>query len=161
MRRYSQYKQEDYSINSYFGMTGLESYYEVLLRGQDGKEIVQVDAQGRSLDLFRNEGSIEPLNGLSLVLTIDNDLQEAANQAFPAGRKGAVVVLDAKTGGVLAYVSRPEFDPNVFMQRISPETWAELNGSDRPMLDRVIHAAYPPGSVFKPLTAEIGLELGW
>lgn len=157
---YSQYKQEDYSINSYIGKTGLESYYEVLLRGQDGKEIVQVDAQGRSLDLFRNEGSIEPLNGLSLVLTIDNDLQEAANQAFPAGRKGAVVVLDAKTGGVLAYVSRPEFDPNVFMQRISPEIWAELNGKDRPMLDRVIHAAYPPGSVFKPLTAEIGLELG-
>ena len=157
---YTRYKEEDYSINSYIGKTGLESYYEVLLRGRDGREIVQVDAQGRSLDLFRNEGSIEPLNGLSLILTIDNDLQAAAEQAFPAGRKGAVVVLDAKTGGVLAYVSRPVYDPNLFMQRISPEIWEQLNTPDKPMLDRVIHAAYPPGSVYKPLTAEIGLELG-
>lgn len=157
---YARYKEEDYSINSYIGKTGLESYYEVLLRGQDGREIVQVDAQGRSLDLFRNEGSIEPLNGLSLVLTIDNDLQQAAELAFPAGRKGAVVVLDAKTGGVLAYVSRPVYDPNLFMQKISPEVWTNLNSAERPMLDRVIHAAYPPGSVYKPLTAEIGLEMG-
>ncbi|MEF3693809.1 MAG: penicillin-binding protein 2 [Candidatus Cloacimonadota bacterium] len=157
---YTRYKEEDYSINSYIGKTGLESYYEVLLRGQDGREIVQVDAQGRSLDLFRNEGSIEPLNGLSLILTIDNDLQKAAEEAFPSGRKGAIVVLDAKTGGVLAYVSRPVYDPNLFMQRISPEVWAELNSPEKPMLDRVIHAAYPPGSVYKPLTSEIGLELG-
>ncbi len=155
---YARYKDEDYSLNSYIGKTGLESYYEVLLRGKDGKEIVQVDSRGRSLDLFRSEGSIEPQNGLSLVLTIDNDLQRLATEVFPKAYRGALVVMDARSGGILAYYSNPGFDPNVFMNRISPEVWAELNNSTRPMMDRVIHAAYPPGSVFKPLTSEIGLQ---
>ena len=157
---YAQYKTEDYSLNGYIGKTGLESYYEVLLRGKDGKEIVQVDSRGRSLDLFRSEGSIEPQNGLSLVLTIDNDLQDLAAEVFPKAYKGSLVVMDARSGGILAYYSNPGYDPNVFMQRISPETWAELNNDNRPMMDRVIHAAYPPGSVYKPLTAEIGLQQG-
>ena len=157
---FSRYKDEDYSLNSYIGKTGLESYYEVLLRGKDGKEIVQVDSRGRSLDLFRSEGNIEPVNGLSLILTIDNDLQAMAQESFPPGYKGALVVMDSSSGGILAYVSNPGYDPNVFMSKISPEIWAQLNSNDRPMLDRVIQAAYPPGSVFKALTAEIGLEKG-
>ncbi len=155
---YERFKTEDYSINSYIGKTGLERYYEVLLRGRDGKEIVQVDAQGRSLGLFRDEGYIEPLNGLSLVLTIDNDLQDFAYRAFPDHIKGAVVVSDVRTGGILAYVSKPGYDPNVFMQRISPEVWEDLNADSKPMLDRVIHATYPPGSVFKPITGGFGLN---
>jgi penicillin-binding protein 2 len=157
---YERFREEDYSLNSYIGKTGLERFYEVLLRGKDGREVVQVDAQGRSLDLFRQEGYIEPLNGLSLVLTIDNDLQDFATRAFPAGIKGAVVVTDVQTGGILAYVSKPDFDPNVFMQRITPEIWAELNDPGKPMLDRVIHATYPPGSVWKPITAGLGLHKG-
>jgi penicillin-binding protein 2 len=157
---YERFRDEDYSLNSYIGKTGLERYYEVLLRGKDGREVVQVDAQGRSLDLFRQDGYIEPLNGLSLVLTIDNDLQDIAMRAFPQGIKGAVVVSDVQTGGILAYVSKPDFDPNLFMQRISPEIWEELNNPKKPMLDRVIHATYPPGSVFKPVTAGTGLESG-
>lgn len=155
---YDRFHGEDYSLNSYIGKTGLERYYEVLLRGKDGREIVQVDAQGRSLELFRQEGFIEPLNGLSLVLTIDNELQDFAMRVFPAGIKGAVVVSDVQTGGILAYVSKPEYDPNLFMQRISAEVWEELNNPDKPMLDRVIHATYPPGSVFKPVTVGLGLE---
>lgn len=157
---YELYKKEDYSINSYIGKTGLERYYEVLLRGRDGREIVQVDAQGRSLDLLNESGNIMPLNGLSVVLTIDNDLQEFVSNAFPAGMRGAVVVTDIRTGGILAYVSKPDYDPNLFMQKISPETWENLNRKEKPMLDRVIHATYPPGSVFKPLTAGIGLDSG-
>lgn len=157
---YERFREEDYSLNSYIGKTGLERFYEVLLRGKDGREVVQVDAQGRSLDLFRQEGYIEPLNGLSLVLTIDNDLQDFAIRAFPAGIKGSVVVSDVQSGGILAYVSKPDFDPNVFMQRITPEIWAELNIPGKPMLDRVIHATYPPGSVWKPITAGLGLEKG-
>ncbi|HOH59892.1 MAG: penicillin-binding protein 2 [Candidatus Cloacimonetes bacterium] len=157
---YDRFQEEDYSLNSYIGKTGLERYYEVLLRGKDGREVVQVDAQGRSLDLFRQDGSIEPLNGLSLVLTVDNDLQDIATRAFPQGVKGAVVVSDVRTGGILAYVSKPDFDPNIFMQRLTPELWADLNRADKPMLDRVIHATYPPGSVFKPITAGMGLESG-
>ncbi len=159
-KEYSLYRSEDYSINSYIGKTGLENYYEVLLRGKDGREIVQVDAYGRNLNLFRTEGVITPVNGLGLVLTIDNDIQDFAEQAFPSGQRGAIIVMDVKTGGILAYVSRPQYDPNVFMRRISPDVWASLNTPDKPMLDRVIHAAYPPGSVFKPITASLGLESG-
>lgn len=157
---YDRFQEEDYSLNSYIGKTGLERYYEVLLRGKDGREVVQVDAQGRSLDLFQQDSYIEPLNGLSLVLTLDNDLQDIATRAFPQGVKGAVVVSDVRTGGILAYVSKPDFDPNIFMQRLTPELWADLNRADKPMLDRVIHATYPPGSVFKPITAGMGLESG-
>lgn len=159
-KEYELYKEEDYSINSHIGKTGLERYYEVLLRGKDGREVVQVDAQGRSLGLFRQEGYVEPLNGLSLVLTIDNDLQEFAQKAFPDYQRGAVVVTDVRTGGILAYISKPGYDPNVFMQRISPEVWADLNRKEKPMLDRVTHATYPPGSIFKPVTAGKGLEMG-
>ncbi|MDZ4121595.1 MAG: penicillin-binding protein 2 [Candidatus Cloacimonadaceae bacterium] len=159
-KEYAQYRVEDYSINSFIGKTGLENFYEVLLRGKDGREIVQVDAYGRNLNLLRTDGMIAPVNGLGLVLTIDNDLQEFSEQAFPAGLRGAIVVMDVKTGGVLAYVSHPQYDPNIFMNRISPDVWASLNTSDKPMLDRVIHAAYPPGSVFKPITGAMGLELG-
>ncbi|PKN78425.1 MAG: penicillin-binding protein 2 [Candidatus Cloacimonetes bacterium HGW-Cloacimonetes-1] len=157
-KEYARYHDEDYSINAHIGKTGLEYFYEVLLRGKDGREIVQVDSRGRSLNLFRNDGSITPVNGLGLVLTIDNDLQEFVNQSFPANMRGAVVVMDVKTGGILSYISKPGYDPNVFMQQISPEIWSELNNSAKPMLDRVIHAAYPPGSVFKPITGSLGLE---
>ncbi|MDD4310196.1 MAG: penicillin-binding transpeptidase domain-containing protein, partial [Candidatus Cloacimonetes bacterium] len=159
-KEYELYKKEDYSLNSYIGKTGLERYYEVLLRGYDGREIVQVDAQGRSLELFAENSNIEPLNGLSAVLTIDNDLQEFVASSYPAGMNGAIVVSDVRTGGILAYVSKPDYDPNLFMKRIEPETWAMLNRTEKPMMDRVIHAAYPPGSVFKPLTAGMGLDNG-
>jgi len=157
---YEKYKLEDYSINSSLGKTGLEHFYEVLLRGKDGREIVQVDAMGRSLDLFRRDESIAPQNGLGLVLTIDNDLQEFTENAFPNGMRGAVVVMDVQSGGILAYVSHPLYDPNIFMSKISPEQWQELNTDAKPMMDRVIHAAYPPGSVFKPITGALGLESG-
>ncbi|MCD8480007.1 MAG: hypothetical protein LRZ88_07135 [Candidatus Cloacimonetes bacterium] len=70
------------------------------------------------------------------------------------------MVSDVQSGGILAYVSKPDFDPNVFMQRVTPEIWAELNVPAKPMLDRVIHATYPPGSVWKPITAGLGLEKG-
>jgi len=159
-KEYDQYRSEDYSLNSYIGKTGLEKFYEVLLRGSDGREIVQVDAQGRSLELFKSDGNIEPVNGLSAVLTIDNDLQDFVSNTFPASMNGSVIVTDVRSGGILAYVSKPDYDPNVFMQRITPEVWSSLNRPEKPMFDRNIHGAYPPGSVFKPLTAGVGLEKG-
>ncbi len=156
---YQKYKDEDYTINSQIGKTGLEKFYEVLVKGRDGREIVQVDSRGRNLNLFRNDSTIEPENGLSLVLTLDNDIQTYAESIFPTGMRGAIVVMDIKSGGVLAYVSKPSFDPNVFMSKISAEDWQTMNDDvSKPMLDRVIHAAYPPGSVFKPVTAGLGLE---
>lgn len=159
-KEYELYRKEDYSLNSYIGKTGLERFYEVLLRGRDGREIVQVDAQGRSLELFAENSNIEPLNGLSVVLTIDNDLQEFVSGTFPENMKGAVVVTDIRSGGILAYVSKPDYDPNLFMQKISPDVWEFLNRSEKPMMDRVIHGSYPPGSIFKPLTAGLGLDSG-
>jgi penicillin-binding protein 2 len=156
---YQLYKEEDYTINSHIGKTGLEKQYEVLLKGRDGKEIVQVDARGRSLNLFKTDSTINPINGYSLVLTIDSDIQAYVEQVFPPGMRGAIVVMDVRTGGVLAYVSKPSYDPNLFMTKVSKTDWAALNDNvAKPMLDRVIHAAYPPGSVFKPVTAGIGLE---
>lgn len=157
---YKLYRSEDYSLNAYIGKTGLERYYEVLLRGKDGKEIMQVDAQGKSLELFSENTSIEPQNGLSLILSIDNDLQEYANAVFPAGIKGCVIVSDAQSGSILAYLSKPDYDPNIFMQKISSDVWAELNSPAKPLLDRIIHASYPPGSVYKTVTGSKGMELG-
>lgn len=160
-QEYQKFKEEDYTINSSIGKTGLEKQYEVLLKGKDGREIVQVDASGRSLNLFRTDSTINPVNGFGLALTIDNDMQSYAESIFPAGMKGAIVVMDIKTGGILSYVSKPVYDPNLFMSKISQEDWAELNNNvSKPMLDRVIHAAYPPGSVFKPITGSLGLEKG-
>lgn len=157
-KEYERYQDEDYSLNSYIGKNGLERFYEVLLKGKDGKEIIQVDAQGRSLELFKDNISLPPQNGLSLILTIDNDLQSYANEVFPPGAKGCIVVTDIKTGGILAYVSKPDYDPNIFMQKITPEVWASLNTPEKPLLDRVINATYPPGSVFKPVVGTLGLE---
>ncbi len=146
---YKKYKDEDYTINSHIGKTGLEKYYEVLLKGKDGREIVQVDAQGRNLNLFKMDSMIPSQNGFSLVLTIDKDIQEYAESIYPQGIKGAIVVMDIKTGGVLAYLSKPDYDLNQFMFKMTNEQWSALNlNPARPMLDRVIHAAYPPGSVF-------------
>lgn len=159
-QEYDLYQNEDYSLNSYIGKTGLERFYEVLLRGKDGREIVQVDSRGRSLQLFEEGGNIEPLNGLSLVLTIDNDLQDFVSGIFPPGMNGAIIVSDVRSGGILAYVSKPDFDPNLFMQKITPETWEFLNREEKPMMDRIIYGTYPPGSVFKPITAGIGLDKG-
>ncbi|MFO7659617.1 MAG: penicillin-binding protein 2 [Candidatus Cloacimonadaceae bacterium] len=158
---YQKYKTEDYTINSQIGKTGLEKFYEVLVKGRDGREIIQVDAMGRNLNLFKAESTIEPENGMSLVLTIDNDIQSYAESIFPSGMRGAIVAMDVTTGGILAYVSKPSFDPNLFMTKISVEDWQAMNDDvTRPMLDRVIHAAYPPGSVFKTITAGAGLEKG-
>ncbi len=158
---YQNYRNEDYTINSQIGKTGLEKYYEVLVKGRDGREIVQVDSRGRNLNLFRNDSTILPENGMGLVLTIDNDIQQYAESIFPAGMRGGVVVMDVKSGGILAYVSKPGYDPNLFMSKISVEDWQALNNNPaRPMTDRVIHSAYPPGSVFKALTAGLGLEKG-
>ncbi|HPT70923.1 MAG TPA: penicillin-binding protein 2 [Candidatus Cloacimonadota bacterium] len=158
---YSRVKEEGYSINSSIGKTGLEKYYEVLLHGKDGNEIIQVDATGKSLNLFKNNLVQQPENGLSLVLTMDSDLQKYASSVFPGGVNGAIAVIDVKTGGILAYSSKPDFDQNMMMTKINKDDWNRIsNDPNKPMLDRVIHGVYPPGSVFKALTASIGLERG-
>jgi len=152
---------EDYNINSSIGKNGLERYYEKKLRGTSGYDILQVDASGNSLEFFNHNLHQDPIDGADMILTIDNRLQEYIEQLMPNEFPGSAIVLNAKTGGVLAYVSKPSFDQNIFTGSISRSDWqAILNNPQKPMLDRVIHGSYPPASVFKTIPALFGLENG-
>ncbi|MCD4827986.1 MAG: penicillin-binding protein 2 [Candidatus Cloacimonetes bacterium] len=149
----------DYKRNEFLGKAGLEKTYELLLRGEAGYEVRQVDARGMSLDLLRHNLQKGPKPGLQLMLTIDLELQNYTRELLSPYERAAAVVIDPRTGGVLAWVSQPEFDQNRFMRRISNQEWQELmDNPARPLLDRVLQGTYPPGSVFKPITASLGLE---
>ncbi|MBN1327048.1 MAG: penicillin-binding protein 2 [Candidatus Cloacimonetes bacterium] len=154
-----QMQNRGYSINSIIGKTGLEKFYEPILKGENGYEVVQVDASGRSLEFFRHNLTKSPVDGSNLILSLDNELQQYIQSIFPEDKNGAVVIMDVRDGGIMAYVSMPEYDPNLFVGTLSSATWNELINNERnPMLDRVIHGSYPPGSVYKPVIASLGLE---
>ncbi len=156
---YEKLRKEGYSINSNIGKTGLEKYYEDILHGENGQQVLQVDAGGNNLEFFKHNLQTSPQNGDDLILTIDNDLQEYVSSIFPKNKKGSIVVMNIKTGGILAYVSKPDFDPNLFTGGISAKQWDNIiTDPNKPMLDRVIHGTYPPGSVYKPIMASLGLE---
>lgn len=151
---------DKYTLNSRIGKTGLERYYEAMLVGTAGYEVLQVDASGKNLDFFRHNLHKEPQHGATLILSLDNRLQQFISDTFPENMRGSVVVMDVKTGGILAYVSKPDFDPNMFVTGISVKDWnALMNDKSKPMLDRIIHGTYPPGSVYKPVTGSLGLEM--
>ena len=152
-------KDQGYSINSMIGKTGLEKYYESNLNGINGYEIIQVDASGRSLKFFKHNLTKSPQNGSDLILTIDNNLQEYISSIFPEDINGTVVISEVETGGILAYISKPDFDQNIFVNKLSSVAWNEMiQNPNKPMLDRVIHGTYPPGSSYKPIIASLGLE---
>ncbi len=147
----------NYKGTDHIGKTGLEQHYEFELHGETGYEQVEIDAGGRAL---RSLKRIPPVSGNNLQLTLDTKLQEITEQAF-GDRKGALVAIDPNTGGILALVSTPTFDPNLFVDGISPDNWKELNEHpDKPMINRTINGAYPPGSTFKPFMALAALEMG-
>lgn len=147
----------NYKGTDHIGKTGLEQHYEFELHGQTGYEEVEIDAGGRAL---RSLKRIPPISGNNLQLTLDARLQEITEQAF-GDRKGALVAIEPSTGGILALVSNPTFDPNLFVDGITPENWKELNEHpDKPMINRTINGAYPPGSTFKPFMALAALETG-
>ena len=147
----------NYKGTDHIGKTGLEQHYEFELHGQTGYEEVEIDAGGRAL---RSLKRIPPVSGNNLQLTLDARLQEITEQAF-GDRKGALVAIEPSTGGILALVSNPTFDPNLFVDGITPENWKELNEHpDKPMINRTINGAYPPGSTFKPFMALAALETG-
>ncbi len=158
-QEYSRLKDKGYSINSMIGKTGLEKYYEEMLAGKSGYEILQVDAAGNNLQFFKHNLTRKPENGESLILTIDNELQQYISSIFPKKTNGCVVITDIKNGEILAYVSEPVFDQNIFGNNLSSEDWQKvLHDPSKPMLDRIIHGTYPPGSVYKPVMAFLGLE---
>jgi penicillin-binding protein 2 len=151
-------KHPDYLRGDLIGRDGLESRYEGLLRGVDGKRFVEVNALGRKAELLGDKRPILPKRGTDLTLTIDLELQRAAEEAFEPGERGAVVAIDPRNGEVLALASRPNYDPNEFSTGITFKRWKELSeGGSSPLFNRAIQAVYPPGSTLKPFVALCGL----
>jgi len=147
----------NYRGSDYIGKTGLEQRYEKFLHGTTGVEEVEVDSGGRAVRTLSRRPSV---SGNNLVLNIDAGLQEVAYKAF-GGRRGALVAIEPATGGILAFVSKPGFDPNLFVDGIDPQSWNELNSSkDKPLLNRASGGTYPPGSTFKPFMALAALFYG-
>ncbi|MGV0950706.1 MAG: penicillin-binding protein 2 [Azonexus sp.] len=150
-------KQANYKGTDHIGKNGLEQHYEFELHGETGYEEVEIDSGGRAV---RSLKRIPPVSGNNLQLTLDARLQEITEQAF-GDRKGALVAIDPTTGGILALVSNPTYDPNLFVDGITPDNWKELNEHpSKPMVNRAINGAYPPGSTFKPFMALAALEMG-
>lgn len=147
----------NYSGTHHIGKTGIERFYEAELHGQVGYEEVETNARGRVSRVLKRT---DPLPGKDIRLTLDVQLQEAAEAAL-AGRRGAVVALDPNNGDVLAMVSQPSFNPNLFVTGIGFKAYAELRDSiDRPLFNRVLRGLYPPGSTIKPAVAVAGLDSG-
>jgi len=147
----------NYRGTDFIGKAGVEASYQDELHGTTGFEHVEIDAAGRGIRTLSRTPS-QP--GNNIALTLDLRLQQVAEQAL-GDRRGAVVALEPSTGAVLAFVSKPGFDPNYFVDGIDPQYWAELNNSpDRPLYNRAIAGTYPPGSTFKPFMALAALESG-
>ncbi len=147
----------NYSGTHHIGKTGIERFYEAELHGQVGYEEVETNARGRVSRVLKRT---DPLPGKDIHLTLDVHLQEAAEAAL-AGRRGAVVALNPNNGDVLAMVSQPSFNPNLFVTGIGFKAYAELRDSiDRPLFNRVLRGLYPPGSTIKPAVAVAGLDSG-
>ena len=153
----------NYKGTDHIGKTGLEQSYEHALHGTTGFEQVETDASGRIVrgaNVRSLAPRTPPVPGNNLTLTLDIGLQEAAERALGKNR-GALVAIDPSTGGILAFVSRPGYDPNLFIDGIDPSNWDALNNSpDHPLNDRALTGLYPPGSTFKPYMALAALELG-
>jgi penicillin-binding protein 2 len=158
------YKAKGYKPGDVIGQDGVEAVYDEYLRGRDGFRRVVVDSRGH---IQRELDRVEPQYGQDMLLTIDSELQLAAEDQLrksPQGR-GVIIAMDPNNGEILALASAPTFDPNLFSQRItSKEGRAEyqklLNDPDRPLLNRAVQGRYPPGSTWKPLMATAGLKQG-
>ncbi|MBE0362514.1 penicillin-binding protein 2 [Pseudoalteromonas ulvae UL12] len=148
--------ETNYRATRYFGKLGLEKYYEHILHGTVGSQEVEINNRGR---ILRTLSSTPPVPGEDLVLTLDVGLQQIAQYALKDSR-GAVVVLDAKSGGILALYSNPSYDPNLFVHGISRTDYRALLNPDRPLINRATQGSYAPASTIKPLMAIFGLEEG-
>lgn len=149
--------QQNYKGTLQIGKTGVEKEYEDALHGEVGYRQVETNVQGR---IVRELMSVASHSGDDLFLHLDINLQRVASEAL-SDYNGSIVAMDPRTGGVLATVSKPDFDPNAFVTGISSKAYAELRDSpDRPLFDRALRGHYPPGSTLKPFVALAGLELG-
>ncbi len=152
-----QAKEAPYRMGALIGKYGVEYRWEDDLRGVDGGRQIEVDALGREM---RPLGTVEPFPGSNLILTIDLDLQQTAEEAFQ-DKNGALIAMDPKTGHILAMVSKPSFPPDIFARNILQEEWKSLvENPHHPLQNKGIQGQYPAGSVFKIITAIAGLESG-
>ncbi len=154
-----QLEQDDIASNylgsDYIGKTGIEQSYEKELHGTTGFEQVEVDSGGRAV---RALARTAPKSGNTLILTLDAKLQEIAEQAF-GNYRGALVAIDPNNGDILAFISKPGYDPNLFIDGIDSDNWDALNNSpDVPLNNRALRGQYPPGSTIKPFMALTGLH---
>ncbi len=144
----------NYRGSNHIGKTGIEQSYENALHGTTGIEQVEVDAGGRAVRMLSR---IPPVSGNNLTLSLDIKLQEVAEQSF-GNYRGALVAIDPRNGEILAFVSKPGYDPNLFIDGIDTESWDALNNSpDVPLNNRALRGQYPPGSTLKPFMALAGL----
>jgi penicillin-binding protein 2 len=152
-----QLKAGRYRRGDMIGQTGLERLLDEHLRGRDGGERIEVDALGRPVQLMQRE---EPRPGAQVITTVDRRIQEAAERAM-SGRPGAVVVMDPRTGDVLALTSGPAYGLDTFAGNLDREAWTRLiKDPAHPLLNRALQAQYPPGSVFKMIVVAAGLQEG-
>jgi len=153
---YKRLQSSGYRVQDRIGRSGLERVFESHLRGEWGGQQLEVNAAG---EVQRVLGDKKARAGQDLRLTLDLDLQRAAERALDGVRKGAIVAMDPQSGAILAMASRPTFDPNVFSAGPTAAQWNELNRPEAPMLDRTLQA-FPPASTFKVISALAGLESG-
>jgi penicillin-binding protein 2 len=149
--------ESNYRGTDYMGKLGVEQSFEKKLHGITGVEDLETSAGGRAV---RKLASSPATPGDTIILSIDIKLQKMIEDMF-GDRRGAVVALDPKSGEVLAFVSKPTFDPNLFVEGIDSESWKELSESiDKPLLNRALRGTYPPGSTYKPFMAMAALQSG-
>ena len=148
-------RSQGYRLGDVVGQMGVEAAFEQQLRGEWGGQQVEVDGKGRIVKIL---GAKAAKTGQNVYLTIDINLQNAAEKALGL-RQGAIVALDPRNGAVLAMVSRPAFDPNIFTKRIAPAQWKSLQSKDHPFVNRALRG-FPPASTFKIITTTAGIESG-
>jgi penicillin-binding protein 2 len=147
--------QGNYRGTSHIGKTGLEKYYEDELHGTVGQQNVEVNAEGR---ILRVVDKVPPIPGNDLILSLDTDLQKVAEEAL-GEYAGSIIAMVPQTGEVLVFVSKPMYDPNLFVHGISFADYKALQkGEDKPLFNRALFGQYPPGSTFKPFVGLAGLE---
>ncbi|MEE8193009.1 MAG: penicillin-binding protein 2 [Gemmatimonadales bacterium] len=148
-------------LGTVVGREGLEQRYDALLRGKDGQKFVEVDALGRTVREAQVVTALEPEPGVTIRTSIDLELQRYIQESFPAGRRGAVVAMDPRTGEVIALYSAPSYDPNPFIGGYDPEEWRALAESeDFPLFNRATQARYAPASPWKLVLATMALGRG-
>ena len=150
-------EKESYSGFTHIGKLGVEQSYENLLRGKVGYQHIEVTAGGQ---MIRELSKSAPLPGKNVQLTIDSQLQKLIESEYK-NRLGGAVAIEPSSGEILAFVSMPNFNPNLFIDGVSSQVWSELNSSpDKPLLNRPIKGGYPPGSTYKPFMALAALASG-